>query len=127
MTADGYVLTIPAPCAWISSNQHTHWRNRHQLTASWRDRAAWAAKVARIPAMGNVTITATVHREDKRRYDLDGIAPTVKACVDGLRDAGVLTEDHCGVVQELTIRPGEQWADAALVLTIRTAPAAEAS
>ena len=111
-------LIVHAPAAFIRSNDHTHWRNRHNLTAAWRERAAWSAKAARVPAMGNVTITATVHREDKRRYDLDGIAPTVKACIDGLRDAGVIVEDHCGVVQELTIRPGAEWADAALVLTI---------
>ena len=119
MTANGYVLVVVAPAAFIRSNDHTHWRNRHQLTAAWRLRAAWAAKAAHLPALGNVHITATVHRDDKRRYDLDGIAPTVKACIDGLRDAEVIADDHCGVVQQLTIRPGEQWADASLTLTIR--------
>src|SRR5690349_6164749 len=68
--------------------------------------------------MGPVTIAATVHRSDARKFDLDGVTPTIKACIDGLRDAGLLDEDHWGVITELTIRRGEQWADAALVLTI---------
>lgn len=118
MTAQPYILTIPAPAAWIRSNDHTHWRNRHGLTSQWRAAAAWAAKTAATPALDAATIVATVHRSDNRRYDLDGIAPTVKACIDGLRDAGVLVEDHCDIVRELTIRPGDPWADAALVLHI---------
>ena len=115
-----HLLKITAPAAFIRSNDHTHWRNRHTLTASWRGAAAWAAKSQHLPkfGMGPVAIAATVHRSDARKFDLDGIAPTVKACIDGLRDAGVLAEDHWGVITELTIRRGEQWADAALVLTI---------
>lgn len=121
MTADAYVLVIPAPCAFIRSNDHTYWRKRHELTATWRDRAAWSAKVARIPALafGPVSITATIHRQDKRRFDLDGTAPTVKACIDGLRDAAVLADDDCGVIPELTLRYGEPTKPAQVVLTIR--------
>lgn len=116
-----HILTITAPAKWVRSNDHSNaWRTRHQLTTAWRGAAAWAAKGQHLPAfgMGPVTITATVHRDDARKFDLDGVTPTVKACIDGLRDAGVLLEDHWGVVTELTIRRGEPWADAALVLTI---------
>lgn len=120
-----HLLTITAPAPFIRSNDHTHWRNRHQLTTAWRGAAAWAAKTQRLPklGMGPVHVTATVHRSDARKFDLDGVAPTVKACIDGLRDAGVLLEDHWGVVSQLTIRNGGQWADAALVLTITEAEA----
>lgn len=114
-----YVLTIPAPAAWIRSNQHNDaWRTRHTLTRAWRDATAWHAR--RLPKFGTgpVRIIATIHRDDKRTFDLDGIAPTVKACIDGLRDAGVLSDDNCRVVPELVLRAGDQWADASLVLTI---------
>lgn len=115
-----HTLRVPALSPWISSNQHTHWRNRHALTADWRNRAGWAAVRAKIPALGEgpVTITATVHRKDRRRFDLDGITPTVKACIDGLRDALVLSEDHSGVITELTIRAGEPRPHPCLILTI---------
>lgn len=114
------LVTIAAPAAFIRSNDHTHWRNRHALTATWREAAAWQARRLHIPSFGfgPVHITATIHRQDKRRYDLDGMTPTVKACIDGLRDAGVLAEDDCEVIPQLTIRAGEPWADAAVVLRI---------
>ena len=117
MTAP-YILTIPAPAGWIRSNDHTHWRNRHSLTSQWRASAAWAANAVSTPALPAATIVATIHRADNRRYDLDGVVPTVKACIDGLRDAGVLDEDDSRVITSLTIRDGGPWADAALVLTI---------
>jgi hypothetical protein len=113
-----HILTITAPAGWIRSNDHTHWRNRHNLTSQWRTAAAWAARAAHTPTLEACTIVATVHRADNRRYDLDGITPTVKACIDGLRDVGVLEEDHCDIVRSLTIEPGDPWADAALVLRL---------
>jgi Holliday junction resolvase RusA-like endonuclease len=115
-----HLVSIPAPAAFNRSNDNTHWRNRHTLTAAWREAAAWQAKRQHLPkfGMGPVHITATIHREDKRRFDLDGAAPTVKACIDGLRTAGVLDEDDTRVIPQLTIRAGDQWADAAIVLRI---------
>ena len=114
-----HLLTIPAPAGLIRSNDHTHWSQRHGLTAQWRTAAAWEARRQRIPklGMGPVHVTATIHRADRRAFDLDGAAPTVKACIDGLRDAGVLDEDNCHVIPRLTIAYGQPWADAALVLT----------
>ena len=119
----GHLLTVTAPAAFIRSNDHTHWRNRHKLTAAWRDAAAWAAKAQHLPAFGNgpVHVTATIHRADRRTFDLDGGAPTIKAAIDGLRDAGCLDEDNCHVIPRLTIQYGEPWADAALVLRIEVA------
>lgn len=116
-----HLLVITAPCAWIRSNQHKDaWRTRHALTKQWREATAWHAR--RLPKFGAgpVRVTATIHRDDNRAFDLDGIAPTVKAAIDGLRDAGVLSDDNCRVVPELLLRAGEPWADAALVLTLET-------
>jgi crossover junction endodeoxyribonuclease RusA len=121
----GARVTIVAPCAWIRSNQHkdAYW-TRAKLTQQWRAATALAARAQHLPALGAgpFHITATIHRDDKRAYDLDGVAPTVKAAIDGLRDAGVLADDNCRVVPLLTLRAGEQWADASLVLTIEPTP-----
>ena len=115
-----HIVTITAPAKWIRSNDHSNaWRNRHNLTAAWRGASAWAAKGQHLPTFtGPVHVTATIHRDDKRIFDLDGCAPTVKAAIDGLRDAGCLADDDWRFIPELTIRKGEQWADAALVLRI---------
>lgn len=117
-----HLLTVTAPAKWLGTNQRDHFHQRAIATRTWREAAAWAAKGQHLPAlgMGPVAVCATVHRSDARKFDLDGVTPTIKACIDGLRDAGVLAEDHWGVITELTIRRGEQWADAALVLSITT-------
>ena len=118
-----YLLTIPAPAAWIRSNQHQDaWRTRHALTKQWREATGWQARRQHLPQFGTgpVHVTATIHRADNRAYDLDGVAPTVKAAIDGLRDVGVIADDNCRVIPELTLRAGEPWADAALVLVIET-------
>lgn len=115
-----HILTVTAPAKWLGTNQRDHFHQRANATRTWREAAAWAAKSQHLPkfGMGPVAITATVHRSDARKFDLDGVTPTIKACIDGIRDAGCLLEDHWGVVAELTIRRGDPWADAALVLTI---------
>ena len=116
-----HLVTITAPAAFVTSNQHGHWRKRHELTAAWRGASGWAAKTQHLPQFTTpVHVTATIHRADQRIHDLDGFAPTVKAVIDGLRDAGCLVEDDWRHIPVLTIRKGEQWADAALVLTIET-------
>lgn len=115
-----HIVTITAPAAFLRTNRRDHFHQTAILTRTWRDAAHWAAKAQRVPAfgVGPVEVVATIHREDRRRFDLDGVVPTVKACIDGLRDAGVLDEDDSRVITSLTIRDGGPWADAALVLTI---------
>lgn len=115
-----HLLTVTAPGPFLRTNQRDHFHQRAQLTKLWRTTAAWQARAQHLPKFGTgpVHVTATFHRDDRRLYDLDGFAPTVKACIDGLRDVGVLDEDHCRVIPELTLRAGDQWADAALVLRI---------
>ena len=85
-------VTIPAPGPWLAANQHTHWRNRHSRTNLWRDAATLHAKGV-APVASPFVVTATIWRTDRRRYDLDGIAVTVKACIDGIKAAGVIEDD----------------------------------
>ena len=119
------LVTIVAPAAWIRSNQHkdAYW-TRAKLTQQWRAAAVLAARTQHITAQGAgpFHITATIHPENKRVWDLDGIAPTCKAAIDGLRDAGVIDRDDVRSVRMLTLVAGEQWADAALVITIEPTP-----
>lgn len=117
--ADQVAATTPATAAdvyveaagmeWPSTNRRDHWSKRARLTRGWRVAAALAARRARLqPVPGPVRIEATVHKATARRYDLDGVTPTVKACVDGLRDAGVLVEDDTTAAPELLLRAGEK-------------------
>lgn len=106
----GYLLPISAPGPWLTSNASTnrHWRHRQRLASTWREAAAWRARQARIPSFAEpVAIVGTIHKADRRIYDVDGATATIKACVDGLRDAGVLTGDDYRYVRSVTSEWGE--------------------
>lgn len=100
-------LTIPAPGKWLSTNSNRHHHHYAQAAGvkAWRDLAASLA-AGRPPFTGPVIIEAVVHKSRNNRWDLDGITPTVKACIDGLRDAGVLAEDDDQHVVALNVRVG---------------------
>lgn len=98
-------LDVHAPCPWVTANASTnrHWRHRHALTKAWRDAAHVYARHALLqPVTGPVHITGTIHRADRRIIDVDGAVPTLKACIDGLRDAGVLDGDDYRHVTAIT-------------------------
>lgn len=114
-------IFVPRVAAWLTTNDRDHWAVRNARTQTWR-RAAWAMSKGNRPFTGPVTITATIHKPTRVRYDLDGIAPTVKACIDGMCDAGVLTDDHAEVVTTVTIRAGEPRKRAGIHFIIEETP-----
>lgn len=113
-------LTIPAPDQWINANDRSHRFAAARLTKAWRAAACVAAKDAGLPTFERqVHITASVHKIHGRQYDAANWAPTAKAAVDGLRDAGVLLEDSNKYVVGPDMRAGERATGRAyLVLTI---------
>lgn len=117
------IVTIPqAGLPWLSSNATTnrHWRHRQQVTKAWRKAAAWIARVDRVqPFHRPVHITGTIHRANRQVWDVDGAVVTIKAAIDGLRDAGVLAGDDHRYVRSVTSEWGEPDPDAPrLVLAI---------
>ena len=116
-------LTIPAPGPWVSTNgqRHKHPHAQAKAVAPWRRLVALLARDLP-PVVGPVAITATVHKSRNGRWDIDGIAPTVKACIDGLRDSGVLADDDDRHVVALTLRVGCVCRDARVELRIEVAP-----
>lgn len=103
-----YVLDFPRPDEWISQNERTHWAVRAPKTKAWRDATCLHARAAKVPAMGRVEVVAAARYTNRSRTrDLDRIAPTVKACVDGLVDAGVLADDSSDIVVRVSYEAGE--------------------
>ena len=100
-------VVILAPGKWVTTNgqRARHHYDQAATVTPWRQAAALAARGME-PIAPPVTITATIHKSHNRRYDLDGITPTVKACIDGLRDAGGLADDDDRHVVALTVRAG---------------------
>jgi crossover junction endodeoxyribonuclease RusA len=85
-------IRIPAPCQYINSNQRLHRMAQAKLTKAWRQASAAAAHG--IPTFaGQVHIIAHIYKPRAGRYDTNNLAPTTKAAVDGLVDAGLLVDD----------------------------------
>ena len=115
-------LTIPAPAPWINANARDHWTKKGRLTRSWRSAsAAWARYQKLRPVTQPVVIVATVTKTNSRRFDVENLAPTVKAAIDGLRDSGVLPEDDTRWVTEVRLRAGDPDRAASLSLLITPA------
>ena len=87
------VFTLAAPGPWITANHRMHWAVRADRTRRWREVTAWTAKRLRIPHFDRMHITCLLHFRLARRRDPANWAPTAKACVDGLVDAGVVDDD----------------------------------
>ncbi|MER5388359.1 hypothetical protein [Saccharopolyspora sp. NPDC002686] len=94
MTAPiGYQLALPYERPPLTANQRLHWRTRAQLTRTIRNAAAVRARNAKVPALGRCAVRLVWTVTDRRRRDADNLVPTLKACADGLVDAGVVADD----------------------------------
>jgi crossover junction endodeoxyribonuclease RusA len=111
-------LTFPQPAPRLSMNGRYHWRKRAELTKAWRQAAFWALSAQGYPrSLGDrptAYVRVTFPVADNRRRDADNPAPTVKAIVDGLVDAGVWPDDSTEWVECLGSR-FEKGADVVVV------------
>lgn len=99
------VLTFYQPAERIMSNDRgMHWGRKARLTKVWRQFAWAAAKARRVHPQGPSYVRVTFPVDTNRRRDSDGPAPTVKAIVDGLVDAGIWPDDTPQWVETLGSR-----------------------
>lgn len=96
----------PDGTPWLAINDRTHFAVRAVRTRAWRSAAAANASQQARPIPGPVEIHAVIHKSTRVRYDLDGATATVKACIDGLRDASIIGADDHGTVVRLTVTDG---------------------
>ncbi|MEU5848955.1 hypothetical protein [Saccharopolyspora shandongensis] len=89
----GYQLALPYERPPLTANQRLHWRTRAELTRMIRTAAAVRARNAKVPALGCCAVRLVWTVTDRRRRDADNLVPTLKACADGLVDAGVVVDD----------------------------------
>ena len=76
-------LTVPQVGNWLSANDREHPLKRARRVKEWRTAAGWLGR-----DVGAV----------------ENLAPTAKAIMDGLRDAGVLPDDDTTNVPVVTFR-----------------------
>lgn len=104
-----WTLIIAAPLPWISANDRTHHNVRAHQVHEWRHATLALARYHRLPkALPAAHIVATVHHT-AARYDAANLAPTAKACVDGLVDYGLVADDDNTHVTGPDMRPGPRY------------------
>lgn len=91
-----YEIDLPWSSPPLSLNQRLHWAARARKTAEVRGAAHVLAKQHRLHVGGphpHVEVTLHYRPRDNRVRDVDNPIPTLKACCDGLVDAGVVVDD----------------------------------
>ncbi|MDO5619287.1 hypothetical protein [Kocuria sp.] len=98
---------IPLCGDWLNSNQRLHWAPKANLVRRWRSAAYFVGRNAKAAFTEQVDIVAVVHkRKTTTRYDPHNLMPTVKPAIDGLVQAGVLTDDDTKAVRRVSIEAG---------------------
>lgn len=86
-------LTVENGRKWLSLNDRDHFRARANKVKAWRTYAEQATRAARVPTLARATITGHIYKNRAGRYDPHNLFATLKACIDGIVDAGVLVDD----------------------------------
>ena len=76
----------------LSLNDRSHWRKKAAITKRVRD---WVCQNAwyTVPACSAIAVELHYVPRDARRRDRDNLVATLKPCMDGLVDAGVIPDD----------------------------------
>ena len=87
-------FTIPHD-KWLSSNQRLHWASKAKRVAWLRHivSSPFIASRMSAPYGGLVRITAHIGYASNTRADPNNAAPTTKALIDGLVEAGMFIDD----------------------------------
>jgi hypothetical protein len=111
-------MTLALPTALVLNSSHRlHWTVKGRKTRELRNLAHWSALAQLKPVEGRVRVLCTYQWPDNRRRDIENWALTSKACVDGIRDAKILTDDDARYVVGVDNRQGEK-SPTGLLLTI---------
>jgi crossover junction endodeoxyribonuclease RusA len=86
-------ITLPLPDRKLSPNSRTHWAAKAKAVKAARAYAAWQTVGNRL-GLDAATITVTPYYRDRRRHDSDNLLASLKPSIDGLVDAGLLTDDN---------------------------------
>lgn len=85
------IIPLPWTKPPLSMNDRAHYMARARKVREVR--RVVAALCAEIEPMPAAVLTLHYQPRDKRRRDTDNLFATVKACADGIRDAGLIPDD----------------------------------
>ena len=92
------VLDLPMPPKELSPNHRGHWREIAPIRRDYRELCRLLAQNmmqhgGKYPLPGPVVAEVTFTFPNRRRRDQDNALAALKACWDGLVDAGLLADD----------------------------------
>lgn len=103
-----YRIEIPPRTILLNANDRPNHYKRARIVKNLREIACQLARIRRIPHLERVEITGFVHPPDKRDRDAHNWYPTLKATIDGIRDAGVITNDTSEFLLRTDMQMGEK-------------------
>lgn len=101
MTPRAWSLFVPLPVWTVNAQRQMHHHQLAVLVREYRGTTRMLARSARIPHLDRIALEFTPSSEQIRQ-DTAACAPAAKALLDGLRDAGVVTDDNPRYVPRIT-------------------------
>ena len=77
----------------LRANDRRSWPAQHRAFQQALTEARWAVRAANLSPVVGANVTLHYRPKNKQRQDADGIAPTLKPCLDALVLEGVLPDD----------------------------------
>lgn len=94
MSEHELIIEVPASQIITSNNERGHWAIRSGTKKLLRQKTRLRAQQAGLPkGLERVHITAHIDYPDRRRRDAHNLMPTLKCCVDGITDYGLIPDD----------------------------------
>jgi len=90
-----FTVTVPGKPVSLNAERSAHWTARHAFTLKWRTDAYHLALMQRPIERFERPVMVTIQHWQKKgtMADTANVVPSAKACIDGLVDAGVITND----------------------------------
>jgi crossover junction endodeoxyribonuclease RusA len=115
-----WTLTLPWTSPPLTLNGRDHWAVKARKTRQARDATRLLAHG--IPPLACCQVLLTYFPPDARRRDADNLVALLKACCDGLADAGVVRDDTPDLMRKLMPLVGAVERPGRLTLTISEVP-----
>lgn len=97
-------LDLPWDRPPLSQNDRHHWAAAARKRKMIREAVIRLALAEKLPAADALAVTLYWAPVIRRNRDEDNPTPTTKACVDGLVKAGIVVDDHAGIVTHRGVR-----------------------
>jgi len=89
-----WTIRLPYATPPLSLNGRMHWAQKAEITRKLRGYVtATAGARLHVPRCQRINVTLVYVPRDGRRRDRDNLVATLKPCIDGLVDAGIVPDD----------------------------------